>query len=333
MSAKQLSNDPINDAASGVVKWVDLTEINADQVNNSKKFPPDPKYLKHLAKDLQVRGQLMPMLVRETGDAPAGGFAAFPTYQAGLNALPNGGCPYTLIDGFTRYEALGIANGEGAALQAFIRVMPDMDSVKAYLTSIAANNPALRKEPTLMDMAYQILELRDNKGMTLRDIAGEIGMSLTWVSEAVKLTALRPDIQKRIHAKEIPWSVARVLPGLEEAEQDKTLGRLEKAKETGEGAKSIGEDVRAERGRGRTDGRGKKKGKRTGGQVVTISAKAALNAFEKLAADPEVDQETGKAAKETKAEETRRLVFAVLYKFIAGKVGQQAMVNQISKLL
>ena len=318
MSAKQLSNDPINDAASGVVKWVDLTEINADQVNNSKKFPPDPKYLKHLAKDLQVRGQLMPMLVRETGDAPA---------------VPNGGCPYTLIDGFTRYEALGIANGEGAALQAFIRVMPDMDSVKAYLTSIAANNPALRKEPTLMDMAYQILELRDNKGMTLRDIAGEIGMSLTWVSEAVKLTALRPDIQKRIHAKEIPWSVARVLPGLEEAEQDKTLGRLEKAKETGEGAKSIGEDVRAERGRGRTDGRGKKKGKRTGGQVVTISAKAALNAFEKLAADPEVDQETGKAAKETKAEETRRLVFVVLYKFIAGKVGQQAMVNQISKLL
>ena len=318
MSAKQLSNDPINDAASGVVKWVDLTEINADQVNNSKKFPPDPKYLKHLAKDLQVRGQLMPMLVRETGDAPA---------------VPNGGCPYTLIDGFTRYEALGIANGEGAALQAFIRVMPDMDSVKAYLTSIAANNPALRKEPTLMDMAYQILELRDNKGMTLRDIAGEIGMSLTWVSEAVKLTALRPDIQKRIHAKEIPWSVARVLPGLEEAEQDKTLGRLEKAKETGEGAKSIGEDVRAERGRGRTDGRGKKKGKRTGGQVVTISAKAALNAFEKLAADPEVDQETGKAAKETHAEETRRLVFAVLYKFIAGKVGQQAMVNQISKLL
>ena len=318
MSAKQLSNDPINDAASGVVKWVDLTEINADQVNNSKKFPPDPKYLKHLAKDLQVRGQLMPMLVRETGDAPA---------------VPNGGCPYTLIDGFTRYEALGIANGEGAALQAFIRVMPDMDSVKAYLTSIAANNPALRKEPTLMDMAYQILELRDNKGMTLRDIAGEIGMSLTWVSEAVKLTALRPDIQKRIHAKEIPWSVARVLPGLEEAEQDKTLGRLEKAKETGEGAKSIGEDVRAERGRGRTDGRGKKKGKRTGGQVVTISAKAALNAFEKLAADPEVDQETGKAAKETMAEETRRLVFAVLYKFIAGKVGQQAMVNQISKLL
>ena len=318
MSAKQLSNDPINDAASGVVKWVDLTEINADQVNNSKKFPPDPKYLKHLAKDLQVRGQLMPMLVRDTGDAPA---------------VPNGGCPYTLIDGFTRYEALGIANGEGAALQAFIRVMPDMDSVKAYLTSIAANNPALRKEPTLMDMAYQILELRDNKGMTLRDIAGEIGMSLTWVSEAVKLTALRPDIQKRIHAKEIPWSVARVLPGLEEAEQDKTLGRLEKAKETGEGAKSIGEDVRAERGRGRTDGRGKKKGKRTGGQVVTISAKAALNAFEKLAADPEVDQETGKAAKETTAEETRRLVFAVLYKFIAGKVGQQAMVNQISKLL
>ena len=312
MSAKQLSNDPINDAASGVVKWVDLTEINADQVNNSKKFPPDPKYLKHLAKDLQVRGQLMPMLVRETGDAPA---------------VPNGGCPYTLIDGFTRYEALGIANGEGAALQAFIRVMPDMDSVKAYLTSIAANNPALRKEPTLMDMAYQILELRDNKGMTLRDIAGEIGMSLTWVSEAVKLTALRPDIQKRIHAKEIPWSVARVLPGLEEAEQDKTLGRLEKAKETGEGAKSIGEDVRAERGRGRTDGRGKKKGKRTGGQVVTISAKAALNAFEKLAADPEVE------AKETKAEETRRLVFVVLYKFIAGKVGQQAMVNQISKLL
>ena len=317
MSAKQLSNDPINDAASGVVKWVDLTEINADQVNNSKKFPPDPKYLKHLAKDLQVRGQLMPMLVRATGDAQ--GFA--------------GEGAYTLIDGFTRYEALGIANGEGAALQAFIRVMPDMDSVKAYLTSIAANNPALRKEPTLMDMAYQILELRDNKGMTLRDIAGEIGMSLTWVSEAVKLTALRPDIQKRIHAKDIPGSVARVLPGLEEAEQDKTLGRLEKAKETGEGAKSIGEDMRAERGRGRTDGRGKKKGKRTGGQVVTISAKAALNAFEKLAADPEVDQETGTAAKETKAEETRRLVFVVLYKFIAGKVGQQAMVTQISKLL
>lgn len=60
--AKQLSNDP---GDSAIIKTVPLKDILADQSKNSRKFPPDQKRLKYLAKDLVVRGQLLPLLVIE----------------------------------------------------------------------------------------------------------------------------------------------------------------------------------------------------------------------------------------------------------------------------
>jgi ParB/RepB/Spo0J family partition protein len=314
--ATRLNNTAIDDTP-GVVKTVPLTDILADQAKNSRKFMPDPKYIANLSRDLIVRGQLIPMLVMERNGA----------------ANEESPAPYELIDGFCRYSALEMAKEQGNDMPALIRVMPDMDAARAYLMSVAANNPALRKEPSFMDLAYQITEMKA-QGMQGKEVAGELGRSPTWVSQTAKLVTLRPDVQKRIHAGEIPWAVARVLPDLTEGEQDKMLAKLEKAKEIGQTQTAIANEAHeAREGKSAGEKRGKKKGKRSGGEVTTISAKKAMNVFEGLSAPPVVDPETGKEPKETKAEETRRLIFGIMWKFIAGKLGQQAMVNQIGKLL
>ena len=319
--SKQLSNDP-GAAIPGVIMTVPLNQILADQSKNSRRFPPDPKKLKFLQKDLSVRGQLFPLLVIErngqvTDESPQ---------------------VYELTDGFRRYAALQAAADEGNIMDALVRVMPDLDAVEAYKTSIAANNPMLREEPSLMDQAYQVVELKA-KGMTGKEIAAETGIGGSMVSQIQKMVELRPEVQKLIHTGEIGLRLARVLPELDEADQDKAIARAQKAKEVGESVSEIAEEAQGEsrkkKGKGKAK-QGRKAKDEAGAGKKGPSLKAALNAFEDAAKEPtEMDEETGKeiAVRETKSQETRRLVFGVVYKFLAGKLGAQAMVNQIGKLI
>lgn len=307
MPSKRLNNDPNADAASEfITKTVPLTEILTDQAKNSRKFLSDPKSIQVLANDLTVRGQLIPLLVRER--------------SAEETTNGNGGCPYELVDGFRRYEAMTLGNIPAAV----VRVMSSMDALEAYKTSIAANNPNLRREPSLMDTAFQIAEL-EAKGMARKDIVGELKIGMSTLHYISRFTALRPGIQKQIHTGEIPWTVARNLPGLEEAEQDRMLAEIAAA---GKGsATGI-----AEKNRKRKSAKHKKDGDEGGGKRP-VSAKAAVRAFEEIAKEPEPDPETGKAPRETKAEENLRLIIGIVHKFMTGRLGEQAMANQIRKLL
>lgn len=175
--------------------------------------------------------------------------------------------------------------------------------------------------------------------MNGKEIAAETGMTGGAVSQLQKIPTLRPDVQKLIHSGEIGLSIARVLPELEEAEQDKLIARALKAKETGESVGTMATEARDEsrgkKGKGKSK-RGKKAKSDEGATKKGPSIKAALNAFEELAKEPvELDEKTGNevAVKETKAQETKRLVFKIIHKFLAGGLGAQAMVNQIGKLL
>lgn len=319
MSRKQLSNDP-GAETPGVIKTVGLSEILADQAKNSRRFPPDPKKLKHLQKDLVVRGQLFPLLVIERN-----GQVTDESPQA-----------YELMDGFRRYAALQAAADEGDVMDVLVRVMPDMDAAAAYKTSIAANNPMLREEPSLLDQAYQVVELKA-KGMTGKEIAAETGIGGSMVSQIQKIVDLRPEVQKLIHTGEIGLRLARVLPELDEAEQDKAIARAQKAKEAGESVSEIAagaqEESRGRRGKKKSARGRKEKGEGAGKKGPSL--KSALNVFEAVAAVPMTtdDQDNPIPAKESKAEETKRLVFGIIHKFLAGKLGAQAMVNQIGKLI
>jgi ParB-like chromosome segregation protein Spo0J len=307
MPSKQLNNDPSVDTTPDfITKTVPLTEILADQAKNSRRFGSDPKSIQALAGDIAVRGQLFPLLVRER--------------SAEETSNGNGGCPYELVDGFRRYDAMTVGN----IPTAVVRVMPTMDALEAYKISIAANNPNLRREPSLMDTAYQIAEL-EAKGMARKDIVTELKIGMSTLHYIARFTGLRPEIQKRIHTGEIPWTVARNLPGMEEAEQDRVLAEIAAA------GKGSATEI-AEKNKKRKSAKRPKKDDEGGGKRP-VSAKAAVRAFEAIAADPEPNPETGKALKETKAEENLRLIMGIVGKFMAGRLGEQAMANQIRKLL
>lgn len=315
MAHRQLSNDP-DDTIAGQIKTVPLKDILADQEKNSRRFPPDPKKLKLLVADLSIRGQLVPLLVIErngevTDESPQ---------------------PYELTDGFRRFAAMQMVADEGEPMDAIIRVMPDLDAVSAYKVSIAANNPNLREEPSLMDQAYQVVTLK-GEGMTAKQITAEIGLGGAMVSQIQKLVDLRPEIQKLIHTGQIGLRVARVLPELDEPEQDKLVAKALAAREAGESVGEVAEQAQTESRKKKGKGKAKQGRREKAEKGGPRSIKAALNAFEELAVEPGVDSETGKLVKESKADETKRLVFGIVYKFLAGKLGAQAMANQIAKLL
>jgi hypothetical protein len=87
--------------------------------------------------------------------------------------------------------------------------------------------------------------------------------------------------------------------------------------------------------KGKAKGRGRKaKGSgEVGSGKKAPSMKVLANACEEYAKEPGIDPETGKPPRETKAEETFRLIMTAVGKFAGGKIGQQAMANQIKKLL
>lgn len=315
--SRVLSNEPEDATATALatappIHFLSTDEILVDESQNSRRFKTSDKEVQDLALDINVRGQRQPILVRTLPEGEA-----------------NGGCPYKLIAGFRRVEAIRHLNENGSNLRVMANVLGPLDDVAAYLESIAENSPKLRKNPSLMDIAYQIKELTA-KGLTQANAAKELGVSGAWASDVRKLADLRPELQKSIHQGKIAFTVARQLPGLSDDDQDSLLERI--AAGGDKSATDLAKETHRAKARKDPKGRGRKRSKDDEGKSWG-TFKECLQAFETLAEDPEPDPETGKAPKETKAEENLRIIFGIITKFMAKKIGSQAMRNQIAKVL
>ena len=275
MSAKQLSNDPVQDTAVGVFKTVPLTDILALPENNSRKFTPDPKKLKVLSSHLILKGQMFPLLTIERNGSVT-------------SEMPQ---PYELRDGFRRFAAMQMAAVEGHLMQAIIRVFPDEGALEGYKLSMDANNPDLTEEPSLMDQAYQAHTLSEG-GMQGKDIAEEMGKSKGWVSVVKKFVNFRPAIQKDIHEGRLKWSFARFLVDMDEAQQDERLGKYYAAVQAGENIWELGQEVKD---KGKAKGRGRKaKGSgEAGSGKKPPSMKVLANACEEYAKERGLTRKPG----------------------------------------
>lgn len=335
--SKKLSNVAPGKTLPGVETTTTIGQIYAGEENNSRKFKSDPKSIQRLKNDLSFRGQMFPLLVRENNGN---------TYNESLIAARREGVepedsdkvkePYILIDGFRRFEALSLLweeSGNGTDPAVVVRVLqfdPSDTELAAYRTSIAANNPALREAPSPVAVAYQILDLKA-KGMTGVEIAKDMGVSQGLVSRYMSMTTLRAEIQKRIHTGEIPVSIALELVGLDEEQQNTVLAKVEAARTAGknlrEAAQAGAKEARGGKRKG-AQGRKAKKDKGAG-----LSMKVMVRGLEQLSAQPEPDPETGKEQRETKTEESTRLIFGLLLRFVNGKLGVAALRNQVMKLV
>lgn len=263
---------------------IPLDRIIIDPEANFSRFAPNEAKIKSLTESIRNRGLINPITVRRNiGDDT-----------------------YILVAGFQRIQAL-----EALGMDARATVLDiDPESNDSLAVNTAENTQ--RSNLTLMDYAM-LIDRSKKSGKKAGDIAKEIGQSQAWVSQVGKLANLREEIKYRIHKGEIPFTLARDLPGMTDEEQDSALAKMSQGSVT-EQAKERAKKKTKKDARGR-----KSKGP---------SLSDAVEAFTELSADPTED-----APKETKSQVRTRQVFSLFGAFLSGKFGAKALENKLAELL
>jgi ParB-like chromosome segregation protein Spo0J len=321
---------------------VDIEQILVDEVQNMRHFPPPAKAFQELKEDIRKNGLIQPVVVRPCGE---------------------NGFKYSLAAGFNRMKALGELYAEGAIDgKVLVRVMEAEDQGAVFI-NLAENMK--RNSLSIIDISYAIGRLADGEstpvigedgeptgevtvivpGLSLKEIAKELGIGHGYTSELNKMRGLRAAIQKKIHNGDIKGVLARALVGMTEEQQDATLAKLEAgdvsqnllaetAKGKGKNKRKYAADRKAKGGGGVGEGEGEEGGEGGGKAKVKkpLTTKGAILVLEELAAKP-VAGEDGEVPTLTATQEQVRVIFGAMLKFMAGKIGQGALVNQVVKVI
>lgn len=302
--SKKATREP-QDVQLPVIKLA-LDRIKVDEGKNLRRFNPDAKSVQELALDIQENKMINPVLVKafipgegETGDL----------YD------------YELVAGFQRMKALAYLNDNGNKIDevsASVVQLESGDVKRAKLLNLKEN--LRRSDISYIDYAYAIKDLQD-AGMSNTEIAKEFKKSGAWVSYVSKLLTLRAAIQKKIHDGTINWRLARTLPDLDEAEQDKAVEDMEA------GEKGSGVAAKAKAKKGRKSNRGRKS-KEDQSEGKNLSSKQAILQIEGLT------KELGEAeGKKTKADEWAIDLYKTIAKYLSGGIGIKALHNRVMKVL
>jgi ParB/RepB/Spo0J family partition protein len=298
---------------------VTLDQILVDDAKNMRLYPISEKETKELAADISANGQLQPVIVRPTT----------------VN-----GYKYELVGGYRRIHAIESLANDGQKMTVLVRVI-EAEDVGAIVANIAEN--AKRKDASVVELAHSIGKLKDGESskdsegsvtvtrpaMTLREISQSLGMSLGKVSETERMRSLRPAIQKKIHNGDISGDLARQLIKMTEEEQDETLAKVESGEFT---AGQVTQATKAKKV-------GKKKRKGSAGDEDEgsvkrpLSAKAALLVLDELTVVPKAGEGEEEAAAPAVESDAVRAILTQFGRFMAGKIGAKALVNQITKLI
>ncbi len=310
MTTELASNEPVSGHAP--LMELEFSQIHVDESRNLRRFAPDAKSIEELAADIVENGQIAPVVVRASmnGDASH--------------------APYSLVAGFRRMRALAHAIGSLGYDKPILARMIEADDTQASVTNLAEN--VRRKDLSPMDMSYAINELLKT-GMPQKDVGKKFGKSQGWVAQVYRLVSLRPDLQKKIHTGEIPFTVARSLAAMTDEEQDKALEAAVAAKAAGE---VVGEASRKASGKAKAKSGRKSKADKEDAGKVGLSAKKVSALFEERVAEitGKVETPEGKVEpKLTKADEKVVGIYKLMLKLMGGGLGAQALENRLRALL
>jgi ParB family transcriptional regulator, chromosome partitioning protein len=311
---------------------VDLDQIMVDEAQNMRHFPPSAKAIQELKADIEVNGLLQPVVVRP------------------FTVL---GYKYALVAGFQRMRALTEIGGK---IKVLVRVI-DAEDQGAIFANLSENMK--RNTLSAIDISHAIGKLADGEstpvlgedneptgevtvitpGLSLKEIAQQLGIGHGYASELNKMRGLRAAIQKKIHTGDITGKLARALVGMTEEQQDEILAKAESGEVSqnvlADTAKGKAKGKRKYKARGEGDGEGEGSeggsGKGKAGKKP-LTTKGAILVLDELAAKP-VAGEDGELPEEYESTVQARAIFGVFLKFMNGKIGQGALVNQVIKVI
>ena len=306
--AKETPVSEITGPQIGSIVELALRDIWQDEKENLRRFHPDAKKIADLAENIRHYGGLInPITVRAL------------TSEESENS-PDG-TTHKLIAGHQRYKALMKLGEEGGMLLPVAAQVVSMGGEEDRIKNgqiLNLDENIRRHELTSIDLAFALAEIQSGTDMTIAELGKKFGKTQGWASQVLSLLKLRPEVQKLIHEGVIPMRLARLLPSLEEAEQDLRIKAVQ------EGASGSEQEELARGKRGKKKSGRKAKEKEAGGG---ISAKKGILLL------AEVVEEIKALEKPTKADTAVLEVFNRVRKFLEGKLGIKALKNQLTELV
>jgi len=301
--------------ATGIVQTVPIESILIDHKRNLRFGTPNAKSIAELKDNIVREGLHEPLIVSELPLPVENGFV------------------YRLEAGYRRAEAirLGVESGE---LESHVLVHVEAFTSEAQARNVNYTENDKRQELSPMDRAQAIAQMRE-EGLKDAEIAAIMGKSNGYISMVGKLMALLPAIQARIHLpkedpKNLPWTLARELAGMTEAQQDKVLAERDAATLGGRKGNSKARTLAAAAAeKGETDdagggGEGAEGGKK---KKQAISAKKAIGILNDRVAEIKAEEKV--TAKQEKAVE----VYTLIKRMLTASLGAQAFLRKLEEVL
>ena len=157
---------------------VDLSLI--DEPRDPARMEIDPSYILELAQSIDEQGLLQPILLRPDGER------------------------YEIVAGHCRFLAhrqLGLSS-----VRAIVRSMSDQQAALARATENLG-----RFDLTPIEEATTYVQLIEGHGMTVDQVAKQVGKSTTLIKRRMDLLRMPAQLQKAVHSKAISVSVAEEL--------------------------------------------------------------------------------------------------------------------------
>jgi ParB-like chromosome segregation protein Spo0J len=307
MSKSQGESTPSTITATGVFKTVPISSIMIDSSRNLRFGKADPKKLAEMESSIAVEGLHNPLTVSAlTGDAAVNGYV------------------YRLEAGYKRAQCI-INLLERKAHSGEVQVHVEAFENDADTRTVNYSENAARQDMSVMDVSVAINAWKLD-GLTDVDIARKIGKSRSYVSMVGRLGTLPQPYQERIHLpkdnpKHIPWTTARELVVMGEAERDAYVTQMDAALEGGTAGRT--QDT-ARKSKGEQEGK-------TPGKMP--SSKKVLGYVEGRLKELSEAQKGEEARDLTKVEAKAVPVYELLSKLLKGKLGGQAFVRKVEELL
>lgn len=144
---------------------------------------------------------------------------------------------YHLRYGFRRAEAIKRIHDQGlGVIPLRAEVIEGGDEFRAYLRNVSENNQ--RQDPTPIDYLHIVTRMKAN-GMSGVEIANELGMGPSWVSQITKLDVLGDEAKAAIHQGKLGMSLGYDLTGLTPKQREIVWYKIKPAVDHGEITRSL----------------------------------------------------------------------------------------------
>ncbi len=190
------------------LRHIPVAQISANPYQPRKNF--DPAALQHLADSIKQEGLMQPVVVR-----PKPGSAEF---AGSGGAKAPGHVEYELVAGERRWRAAKLAGL--TALPAIVRHLDDR-----HVAEWALIENLQREDLNVIERAKAFAQLAQQFALSHDQIAQQVGVERSTITNALRLLSLQPDVQQLVIDDMLSGGQAKALAGLADPKRQLELAQ------------------------------------------------------------------------------------------------------------